>query len=153
MPTGAEEYVELPQGWFDLPALLQCAGPDPAVSVRYELIEQLGPGHGRVRIIATIESRGHTAWASGENQQLAMFFEGNALLESRNLEVLALDETIQFVHEVEWWTSDEFRPPAYRIVLSYDPDIYIDDNPLNDDCDQSNNDAERPTSELDALVE
>ena len=33
------------------------------------------------------------------------------------------------------WSSflSEF-PPSYRVLISYDPDIFIDGNDFNDDC-------------------
>ena len=44
--------------------------------------------------------------------------------------------------DIVWssWLS-EF-PYSYRVSIGYDPDIFIDSNPNNDDCNMGNNSAE-----------
>lgn len=153
LPDDARRYIEIPAEPWGLPWLLQCHGPDPAVAVRFELVERFGPTHGRVRITATLENLGDAAWSSDENQQTAHFYEDSALLETRNFQTLTLDEKVEIIYEREWWTSDEFRPSKYRFELWYDPDIAVDNNPLNDDCRSNNNVAERLTAEIDALFD
>lgn len=42
-------------------------------------------------------------------------------------------------------------PPTYKLVISYDPDIFIDGNPKNDDCTQRNNQLVRSGQAINEL--
>ena len=50
-----------------------------------------------------------------------------------------------------WRLSTEF-PPSFTLRINYDPDIYIDGNPDNDDCNQSNNSKTLTGAEINAVL-
>ena len=43
-----------------------------------------------------------------------------------------------FARVQRWLPSEEFQA-GYELMISYDPDIFIDGNERNDDCQMSNN--------------
>ena len=54
-------------------------------------------------------------------------------------------------YERDWNSSSpsegEF-PNSYRLLITYDPDIYQDANKANDDCNQGNNKKNRSGTEI-----
>lgn len=42
-------------------------------------------------------------------------------------------------------------PPTYTLLISYDPDIYLDANKNNDDCNRNNNKKELTGAEINRL--
>ena len=58
-------------------------------------------------------------------------------------------------YEREWNSSSptegEF-PPDYIVKISYDPDILIDGNPDNDDCNPGNNEVTRSGAGINTLL-
>jgi hypothetical protein len=67
---------------------------------------------------------------------------------------LAPGATETVAYERAWNSSSpsegEF-PPSYRLLITYDPDIYMDGNPENDDCDLSNNQMDRSGTGINEL--
>ena len=49
-----------------------------------------------------------------------------------------------------WDKSAEF-PPVYKLVIVYDPDIYIDGNDSNDDMNTNNNSTQREGSDINKI--
>jgi hypothetical protein len=43
--------------------------------------------------------------------------------------------------------------PSYRLAIAYDPDIFIDGNEENDDCDLGANSLELTAAEINALFD
>lgn len=145
-------------GVFRLPEdgifLLRCAGPDPAVTaLQYELVELTGDNVGRVRITGKIKNIGQTAFSSSSGQQSLQLYEGGTLVATEDFINMLIDGEVTVTYEREWSVSDEFKPDQYVLLISYDPDIYIDDNLLNDDCNQDNNRRERDAGEIDDLFD
>jgi len=67
---------------------------------------------------------------------------------------LAPGATQTITHQRDWDASSpnegEF-PPSFRLAISYDPDIRMDSNPDNDDCNMNNNRIEKSGTEINAL--
>ena len=62
---------------------------------------------------------------------------------------------MQLSWERDWNSSSpsegEF-PNSYRLLILYDPDIYMDANKDNDDCNQNNNKKERSGTEINDML-
>jgi hypothetical protein len=131
--------------------------PDPlADSIQLRLLSQTTPFQGRVRITGIVRNDG-AVFDSNAGQQSAALYEevpgvGSRRVSLREFEDLAPGESISLSYEREWDTAIEFQP-SYRLEISYDPDIFIDGNPRNDDCDQDNNQLERSGEDVNALFE
>lgn len=89
------------------------------------------------------------AYSSNANQQgLQLYQSGNGqsgggdLVAMQTFQNLMPGETVTVSYTRPWNTSSpaegEF-PPSYTLRISYDPDIFIDGNPNNDDSDLDNN--------------
>lgn len=132
----------------------RCAGCDPrAAAIQFERVSTMTPTSGMVRITGVVTNWGQSPFVSGQGQQSVLLYEGGDLVAQQPFTNLAVDASVEVVYEREWSTQDEFRPPLYTMMLSYDPDIFIDGNASNDDCNLDNNDRSRSTSGLDALFE
>lgn len=126
------------------------------MSIDYTLLEQTSTTTGRVEIKGIVDNYGSQAFMSGEGQQAAQLWEVDAggqskMVSSVEFQNLALNETVEVTYERDWSTADEFPPQSYRLLLSYDPDILLDGNPNNDDCNPNNNTRTRSTSGIGAL--
>lgn len=55
---------------------------------------------------------------------------------------LAPGATVNVSFETVWSSFLSEFPPSYRVLIAYDPDIFIDGNDFNGDCDLDNNMAE-----------
>ena len=134
-----------------------CNGPDPYVDeIKYELVSA-SPAYqgGVVRIIAVVKNKGTAPFISGQGQQSIQIFETDNyisnLVHQQEFVNIELDGTIEAVYQTNWSRGDEFRPPFYKVMIAYDPDIFIDGNPQNDDCNLGNNQLIRDTSGLDTF--
>ncbi len=129
--------------------------PNPAVDrIDYTMVSGDESG-GDVRIEGVVENKGGGTFDSNAGQQSVQLYEGTTgnftLVAEQAFEDLAPGETVTvtFLKE-DWSTANEF-PPNYRVLISYDPDIYIDANPNNDDCNTLDNALERSGSEINDL--
>lgn len=126
-----------------------CVNPR-AREIRFELVERTDAFSGRVRITAIFENAGSEDFVSSAGQQRVELYEGGTLVASRRFKRLAAGATISLSYERSWWTSTEF-PPSFRARISYDPDIYIDGNDRNDDCESGDNEVERSGYEVNEI--
>lgn len=130
--------------------------PNPAVvSLDFELIDQTSETTGTIMITGVVENLGTGSFDSSPGQQSVQLYMGQSLtsltlLETEEFEDLVPGGQVTVVHTMEWNTSDEF-PPLFQVILSYDPDIYIDGNEDNDDCANSDNALQRDGSDINAL--
>ncbi len=130
-----------------------CEGPDPmATEIRYELVSTTSEFAGTVKITAVAQNVGLAPFISGKGQQALYLYEDFTLVAKKEFLGLDVGATIEVSYEREWDLAEEFKPQAYSAYLSYDPDIYIDGNLDNDDCNQANNTLRRTTAGLDALL-
>jgi hypothetical protein len=132
--------------------------PDPATTrIKYELIKRYSQYQGRVRITGFVKNNGNQPYISGSNQQGVLLYElhpggvAPRIVKDQPFQNLAPGQEVKVVFERDWSISDEF-PPNYAILLTYDPDITIDGNSKNDDCNLNNNRLERRGSDINALL-
>lgn len=123
-----------------------CADP-MAADIKFQIVRRDNQFRGRVRISGTVTNNGLKNFQSGRNQQSIILYEivpGARPREvaRRNFINLAAGQSINVSFVRNWNISSpaegEF-PPSYRVCLTYDPDIYIDGNDNNNDCNQRNN--------------
>jgi hypothetical protein len=140
------------------PLVLPC--PDLAASIDFSIAYRTSRTSGRVNIVGKVKNVGGVAYESGPNQQTALLYEivpggQPRLVASQALQNLAPGEEITVRFGRTWNASSpaegEF-PPSYRLVLSFDPDIRIDGNPKNDDCNRSNDVRERSGAEINTML-
>lgn len=125
--------------------------PNPAVDrIDFELLETTSPTEGAVLITGVVVNAGTGLFDSSAGQQSVQLYEGVTLLATADFEDLAPGETVTVAAEVDWSTTNEF-PPTYRVVIVYDPDIYIDGNDANDDCATSDNALSRDGADINDL--
>lgn len=136
------------------PPVYSC-GIDPAVTrINYQLIQRTAPFRGIVRVTATVKNVGNRAFVSRAGQQAVLLYSDRTMVARRAFVNLAVGQSFTITYDRAWDASSpaegEF-PPMFRAVLTYDPDIYIDSNPQNDDCSNRNNDLLRSGSAINAL--
>ena len=91
---------------------------------------------GNVRAQVVVKNIGFHHFISGPNQQQIQIYRNGAMVASRSFPgnrlnagaVLTLDYSGVFAANTQW-----------KAFIVYDPDIYIDGNTQNDDCNQGNN--------------
>ncbi|KMW56443.1 hypothetical protein AIOL_001397 [Candidatus Rhodobacter oscarellae] len=133
-----------------LPALTGRIGVNcPAPGVQSITARRMGGN--RVRIEAVIKNVGGINWVSNRNQQTAMIGDDFGRANARR-DFTRLDAGSHFVlrHDVNWNLANEF-PSGFRASINYDPDIYIDGNPANDDCRRNDNSRSISAAEINAL--
>ena len=129
--------------------------PDPAAHrIDFSIVQRTSQFAGRVKIVGVVKNVGQAAYESGPNQQDMYIYENNRLVARQPFHNLAPGQEVTVQHERAWNSSSpaegEF-PPAYKLAVSYDPDIYIDGNPKNNDCRSANNQKERSGADINAL--
>ncbi|ACI21234.1 MULTISPECIES: hypothetical protein [Thermodesulfovibrio] len=134
--------------------------PDPAVQrIDFTVVSKTSQFSGKVRITGVVKNMGVEPYISGPNQQAVYLYEipmgGKAnLVATKKFQNLNPGQEITVSYERNWNASSpsegEF-PPSYRVVIAYDPDIRMDSNPKNDDCNMNNNQKERSGTEINAL--
>jgi hypothetical protein len=137
------------------PSCFECPDPD-ARRIEAEIIARTGDFTGRIRITGTVTNLG-AAFDSDPGQQSAELWEipdGGAprLVASVEFVDLAPGESVTVAHETLWDAAFEF-PPSYRLAIAYDPDIFVDGNEENDDCDLAGNSRDLSGAQIDALFE
>jgi len=118
---------------------------DPAAqSLTFQVISR-GPQRteGRIRLTAVVKNVGGVAFVSDPRQATAALYEtpvgGRGIIRAQqSIARLEPNATITLTYECNWSASTEF-PPNFALLISYDPDIYIDANKNNDDCGRTNN--------------
>ncbi len=134
--------------------------PDPAVQrIDFAIVSKTSQFSGKVRITGVIKNVGLEPYISGPNQQAVYLYEGPMggkanLVATKKFQNLNPGQEVKVIYERNWHASSpaegEF-PPSYRVLISYDPDIRMDGNPKNDDCNINNNQMERSGTEINAL--
>lgn len=134
------------------PSMMQ---PNPAViEIRFEVIEPLsGPDDttGRVRISAVVRNVGTTTFDTGDDQQSVQLFEDGTMVAEATFNDLPVGAEVIASFDRDWDVTLEF-PPTYRGLIVYDPDVFIDGNPLNDDCFLGDNDIQTGSELVNTLL-
>ncbi|MDI1472665.1 MAG: hypothetical protein QMD43_07235 [Thermodesulfovibrio sp.] len=134
--------------------------PDPAVEkIDFTIISKTSQFSGKVRITGVVKNAGLAPYISGANQQAVYLYEipmgGTArLVAQKKFQNLNPGQQVIITYERNWNASSpaegEF-PPSYKVIIAYDPDIRLDGNPQNDDCNVNNNQKERSGTDINAL--
>lgn len=128
---------------------------DLAADIKCELISKRNNFNGKVKITGTVKNIGKKAWRCSATQAKVLLEEKAPgarprVLKSKALTVLNINQTITLEYSLDWSTSTEF-PPDYTIRIDLDPDILMDENPENDDCNSENNYKELKATEINSL--
>ena len=131
----------------------QC--PDPSANrIGFRLINKTSQFAGNVEIIGVVKNVGGAAYESGPNQQGMHLYADTHLVKSQAFQNLAPGQEVEIRHSRPWNSSSpaegEF-PPEYKLIITYDPDIRIDANPKNDDCNGANNVKTRSGADINTL--
>ena len=128
-----------------------CETTDPNPAVDRIDITVLTADPARIRVTGVVENKGGGTFDSSAGQQSVQLYQGldTTPLATQTFEDLAPGATVSVTHEMDWSRSTEF-PPTLRVVIAYDPDIFIDGNDNNDDCSTSDNVMEKTGSEINA---
>ena len=136
---------------------------DPAADeIRFEIVRRDSQFRGRIRITGVVKNIGNKAFQSGPNQAAAYLYQlppgittGGTLVAQQSFTNLPVGATVNVSWERDWNSSSpnegEF-PTSYRLVIVYDPDIYMDANKDNDDCNGNNNQKDRNGSEINSML-
>ncbi|WP_299443354.1 hypothetical protein [uncultured Aquimarina sp.] len=119
-----------------------------ATSITFSIIKDTDLA-GTATIKGIITNIGDADFNSSIGQQTINLYQRNLgasapgdLVETINFVNIAAGDSLAIRYTRPWNASSpaegEF-PPEYRIVLDYDPDIFIDGNDNNDDVDLTNN--------------
>jgi hypothetical protein len=120
--------------------------PDPAVALRVAWPGRNADGTYSFHLLATIVNRGGAPFRSNRRQTGISISEGGRTLKSETwpspalntVELLPGGGTSSNVVVSRYTLSSEFLAD-FSARISYDPDILLDSNPENDDCNTSNN--------------
>lgn len=140
--------------------------PDPAAhELKFQIVRRDTQFKGRIRVTGVVKNVGGKPFICGPNQAKAYLYElppgvpaatatGGRIVAQREIRNLPAGAFIQLTYERDWNSSSpsegEF-PNSYRLLITYDPDIYQDANKANDDCNQGNNKKSRSGTEINDL--
>jgi hypothetical protein len=126
----------------DFRPIPSCAIDLAASAINFQLLHRTSTYRGQVRITGVLRNVGRNAYASGANQQSLLLYQDSRIVAQTRFANVARGGSVSVTFVRNWDASSpaegEF-PPTYRIVLSQDPDIFIDGNTSNDDCSSRNN--------------
>lgn len=125
---------------------------DPAATaINYSLVEKADNIVAKIKIEGVVKNIGKDAYKSGANQQIVLLYEvigrQTKLVASKAFQNLAANAEVKVSFVRVWDKSIEF-PPNYTLVISYDPDIYLDGNPNNNDLNSINNKMEKTSESI-----
>ncbi len=133
--------------------------PDPAAeSLTFRVLSKdakFPMSAGRILITGVVKNVGNAVFESDPRQANVTLYEiqagGRGIVKAQqSISRLEPDATITLTYTTDWNKAIEF-PVTYSLVISYDPDIYLDANKKNDDCNQNNNKKELPGTEINRL--
>ncbi|MDJ0737591.1 MAG: hypothetical protein QNJ47_26615 [Nostocaceae cyanobacterium] len=129
--------------------------PNPAAHrIDFKIVRRTSQFRGRVRITGVVKNVGLANYESRPNQQGIYLYQGSKLVAKRNFQNLTPGQEVKISYYRNWNASSpsegEF-PPSYTLRILYDPDITLDSNPNNDDCNGGNNQKTRSGSSINDL--
>ena len=109
-----------------------CQGPDPrAKSIEYSLVNLTDSNTADILIKGTVDNIGLSNYSSSAGQQSIELWEDNTMVASEAFTNLDVGEEITVEYQRTWMlTGAEFPPDYYKLIISYDPDITDDGNPI-----------------------
>jgi hypothetical protein len=107
-----------------------------------------------VLVKGVVQNIGLADFLSDPNQQSVQLWADGVMVASTLFEDLAVDEQVTVEEELSWDTQSELPPvQRYQLIVTYDPDILMDENLNNDDCRFSNNSILRSAEGINALFD
>ncbi|GAO44267.1 hypothetical protein [Flavihumibacter petaseus] len=124
-----------------------------AKDIVFSMVKCYSATNGVVKIEGVLKNTGGLAYSTAVNQQSLLLYEnsgsGPRLVATKVFQNLAPGAEVRVSFTRNWNKSSpaegEF-PPVYTVVVSFDPDIYIDGNDNNDDSNAANNRLEKSGS-------
>lgn len=129
--------------------------PDPAAQrIDFGILSKSSQFQGRVRVTGIVKNVGIGAYESSPTQQNMLLYEDTRVVANQPFHNLTPGQEVRVTYDRNWNASSpsegEF-PPTYKLLVVYDPDIKLDSNPKNDDCNGGNNRLERSGSGINDL--
>jgi hypothetical protein len=126
-----------------------------AEAINFSVVRADGELSGTVKIEGVVRNAGTSGYTSHANQQIALLYEQypggkSKLVAQQPFQDLAVNAAVKVPYTRKWNKSDEF-PPTYTLIISFDPDIYIDGNNNNDDSNTANNKISKPGDVINVL--
>lgn len=151
--AGRASIPESRTGGFTPPAagfVASCAGPDLAASIGVERIVANGDGSYDFTLMGTVRNAGQDHWSSGDGQQIFVWRQGGRELGNMSWNGNLSPGQVAFrrARRVEGWRPGTEFTSGFEFAIVYDPDISMDGNPNNDDCNSNNNEAKLSRDEL-----
>ena len=112
--------------------------PDPAIVDVILRPYTNSRGKKYVTINASLKNIGGANFDTNPGQQLIYFYVDGVLKHTVPFGDLAAGQ-VQYIRYDLPIMYTEFPHQVAKVVIGYDPDIYQDGNPKNDDCNQGNN--------------
>ena len=116
-----------------------------AVRLQIANVRRNADGSFNFNVMGTVRNFGPDHFRSGRGQQSITISQetpgaGSRTLNTWNFTNMRANTGNNYYSRSmrNWRLSTEF-PPSFTLRIIYDPDIYIDGNPSNDDCNQRNN--------------
>ena len=134
-------------------AIRACTNP-AVVKIRFRVVSRTGPNSGRVQILGILNNKGTAAYTSTWPQQELRLYENGRLVKVKKFRKLAVGQSIRVKYERNWNAARApgRTPPNYTAMVVYDPDIYLDGNPRNDDCVSGDNKLRRSGARINSLL-
>ncbi|MBP8114449.1 MAG: hypothetical protein KAY50_03770 [Chitinophagaceae bacterium] len=129
---------------------------DPAAkAINFSVVSRIDNLKAKVKIEGVVKNIGRDDFKSTPNRQVILLYEKNPggasnLVATQSFQNLAKDAEIKTSFIREWDKSIEF-PPSYILIISYDPDIYLDGNPDNNDTNSINNKMEKSSTGINTM--
>lgn len=160
IPVKLQKYIQpnkLPEG-VKIPADLLKKDVDlAAYQINVSVISASSDTKAKLKIEGVVKNVGRLAYSSAAGQQVALLYEevpGSAprLMATRNFQNLAVNASTSLSFTKEWDKKAyaEF-PPNYYLIVTFDPDLYIDGNNNNDDAVAANNKITKPGSDINSM--
>lgn len=132
-----------------------CQQMDPrAKEIEYSLVSRTSESAGTILVKGVVDNFGLADYLSSPGQQSVQLWADSSMIVEVPFEDLAVGETVTIEHERIWDANSELPAAVhYMLLVTYDPDIFDDGNPNNDDCQLGNNLILRSTHGIDALFD
>jgi hypothetical protein len=160
IPYKLQKHIQtnkLPEG-ITVPATLLKKDIDlAAFEIKVSVISAATDNSAKLKIEGIVKNVGRLNYSSASGQQLALLYEeipGTAprLVATRSFQNLAVNATTRLSISKKWdKTAYAEFPPNYILVVTFDPDLYIDGNVNNDDAVSANNRLTKAGAEINAM--
>jgi hypothetical protein len=130
-----------------------------AAAINFSVVSCTDKYHAVVKIEGVVKNVGTINYTSGAGQQAALLYENRGgrpvLVATKVFQNLTPGQEVRVEFTRNWYKGSpaegEF-PPTYVLIISYDPDIYIDANDNNDDSNTGNNRMEKFGQGINAMT-